>query len=237
MAIGQRGAACFGVRLEHRAAVYLDSHFIELACQASNLVNVPMTSIAEQKKQLRKRMRALRLVADQKEGPNVARAIVAHFMEALDDLGIGPGTIVGGYWPIVTEVDDRPLLARLDDRGVTCALPVVTAPGAPLEFRRWRPLDDLEPGVLGTSHPGVDAPVVTPGVLLVPLLAFDEDGSRLGQGGGYYDRTLAAMRRDGPVDAVGVGFSVQRAKRVPRGERDQPLDWVLTEESLMRVNP
>lgn len=194
-----------------------------------------MMSIAEQKKQLRKRMRALRLVADQKEGPNVARAIMAHFLGALDDFGIGPGSIVAGYWPIVTEVDVRPLLARLEDRDVTCALPFMTARDAPLQFRRWRVLDKLEPGVLGTSHPGVDAPVVTPEILLVPLLAFDEDGFRLGQGGGYYDRTLAAMRRDGRVEAVGVGFSVQRATRVPRNELDQPLDWVLTEESLARV--
>lgn len=194
-----------------------------------------MTSIPEQKKQLRKRMRAMRLVADQKEGPNVARAIVAHFMGALDTIGIGPGTIVGGYWPIVTEADVRPLLARLEERGVICALPVVTAPGAELEFRRWGVLDNLEPGPLETSHPTADAPVVIPDVLLVPLLAFDEDGFRLGQGGGYYDKTLAAMRRKGSVKAVGVGFSVQKAAHVPRDDRDEPLDWVLTEESLARV--
>lgn len=180
-------------------------------------------------------MRAMRLVADQKEGPNVARAIVAHFMGALDDIGVGPGAIVGGYWPIITEVDCRPLLARLEERGVTCALPVVMGRGAELEFRRWRVLDPLEPGPLGTSQPGAVAPVVTPGFLLVPLLAFDEEGFRLGQGGGYYDRTLAAMRRNGAVEAVGVGFSVQKAAHVPRDERDQPLDWVLTEESLTRV--
>jgi len=194
-----------------------------------------MTSIEEQKKQLRRRMRAMRLVADQKEGPNVARAIVAHFMGALDDIGIGPRTIVGGYWPIMTEVDIRPLLARLEEREVSCALPVVTARGAELEFRRWRVLDGLEPGPLGTSHPGADAPVVTPRVLLIPLLAFDEDGFRLGQGGGYYDRTLAAIRRSGTVEAVGVGFCAQKATHVPRDERDEPLDWVLTEESLVRV--
>jgi 5-formyltetrahydrofolate cyclo-ligase len=194
-----------------------------------------MTSIAEQKKQLRKRMRALRLVADQKEGPNVARAIVGHCMAALDDLGIGPGTVVAGYWPIVTEVDVRPLLARLGERGAICALPVVTVPDAELEFRRWHPLDDLEPGPLATAHPGAAAPVAIPEVLLVPLLAVDEDGFRLGQGGGYYDRTLAALRANGPIKAVGVGFSLQRIAHVPRESFDQPLDWVLTEECLARV--
>lgn len=194
-----------------------------------------MISIEEQKKSLRKRMRAMRLVADQKEGPNVARAIVGHFMGALDEMGIGPGTIVGGYWPIVTEVDVRPVLARIEERGVICALPMVTAPDAELEFRRWRVLDDLEAGPLGTMHPGSDAPVTTPRVLLVPLLAFDEDGFRLGQGGGYYDRTLKVLRQNGPVEAVGVGFSVQKVVHVPRDERDEPLDWVLTEEALVRV--
>ena len=77
--------------------------------------------------------------------------------------------------------------------------------------------------------------MVRPEILLVPLLAFDEDGFRLGHGGGYYDKTLAAMRLNGRVEAVGVGFSVQRATRVPRNELDQPLDWVLTEVSLARV--
>ncbi len=180
-------------------------------------------------------MRAMRLVADQKEGPNVARAIVAHFLGALDDFEIGSGTIVAGYWPISTEVDVRPLLARLEDRSVTCALPFMTASDEPLQFRRWRVLDTLEPGVFGTSHPGADAPVVTPEILLVPLLAFDDDGFRLGYGGGYYDRTLAGLRSKGRLETVGVGFSVQWTSRVPRNESDQPLDWVLTEDALTQV--
>lgn len=194
-----------------------------------------MMSIAEQKKQLRKRMRAMRLVADQKEGPNVARAIIAHFLDALDRFDIAPGTVIAGYWPIVTEVDDRPLLARLEERDVVCALPVVIGRGEVLQFRRWRILDDLDPGPLGTSHPRLEAPVVTPEVLLVPLLAFDDDGFRLGQGGGYYDRTLAALRQGGAVQAVGVGFSVQRVDRLPREAHDQPLDWILTENALART--
>lgn len=196
-----------------------------------------MMSIAEQKKQLRKRMRAMRLVADQKEGPNVAREIIAHFMGALERFGVGPGTVVAGYWPIVTEVDVRPLLARLEERDVVCALPVVIGPGEALQFRRWRVMDDLEQGPLGTSQPKLEAPVVMPEVLLAPLLAFDDDGFRLGQGGGYYDRTLATLRRGGPIQAVGVAFSVQRVESVPRDDKDQPLDWVLTEESLWRVKP
>jgi 5-formyltetrahydrofolate cyclo-ligase len=194
-----------------------------------------MMTVEDEKKRLRKRMRALRLVADQKDGPGAARGVMAHLLAAVDKVGIGPGSVVAGYWPIMTELDDRPLLARLDERGVICALPVVVSAGAPLQFRRWRPLDELEPGVLGTSHPLVTAPEVVPGVVLAPLLAFDGEGYRLGQGGGYYDRTLAALRSRGAVTAVGVGFAVQQVDAVPRSANDERLDWILTEEMLMQV--
>ncbi len=192
-------------------------------------------TVEDEKKRLRKRMRALRLVADQKEGPGAARGVMTQLLAALDKLEIGSGSVVAGYWPIVTELDDRPLLARLDERGVICALPVVVSADAPLLFRRWGPLDELEPGVLGTSHPRVTAPEVVPDVVLAPLLAFDSDGYRLGQGGGYYDRTLAALRSRGALTAIGVGFAVQRTDRVPRDVNDARLDWILTEEMLTQV--
>jgi 5-formyltetrahydrofolate cyclo-ligase len=194
-----------------------------------------MMTVEDEKKRLRERMRALRLVADQKDGPGAARGVMMHLLAAVDRLGIGPGSVVAGYWPIVTELDDRPLLARLDERGVICALPVVLSANAPLIFRRWRPLDDLEPGVLGTSHPPVTAPEVVPDVVLTPLLAFDREGYRLGQGGGYYDRTLAVLRSRGVLTAVGIGFAAQRADALPRGANDERLDWILTEEMLIQV--
>ena len=192
-------------------------------------------TIDDEKKRLRKRMRALRLVADQKDGPGAARAVIGHVLAAMETLGIGPGVVVSGYWPIVTELDVRPLLARLDERGAVCALPVVVAADKPLLFRGWRPLDPLEPGVMGTSHPPIAAPEFVPAVVLAPLLAFDGEGYRLGHGGGYYDRSLAALRSRGPVTVVGVGFAVQRTDRVPRTDSDQPVDWILTEQALARV--
>lgn len=180
-------------------------------------------------------MRALRLVADQKDGPGAARGILNHFLARFEEVGIGVNDVIGGYWPIVTEIDDRPLLARLHERGVICALPVVNTRDGSLVFRRWAPLDPLEPGEHGTSHPPSSSPEVSPTVVLAPLLAVDRQGFRLGQGGGYYDRTLSAMRRQGQVTAVGVGFSVQRVEKLPRNELDQPVDWVLTEVALMRA--
>ncbi len=187
------------------------------------------------KRELRKRMRALRLIADQKQGPDAARALLDHLLPRLDDVGIAADTIVAGYWPIVTEIDVRPLMARLIDRGIRAALPLIEADGATLAFRAWRPEDDLDAGPRGTMQPRADASRARPAVALVPLLAFDRDGYRLGQGGGYYDRTLAALRREGPLTAIGVGYALQRVDAVPREAHDQPLDWLLTEDALVRV--
>lgn len=191
--------------------------------------------LAEQKRQLRQRMRALRLIADQKQGPDAALGLVRVFLPAMDRFGIVAGSVVAGYWPISTEIDVRPLLARLHERGVICALPVVKDADAPLIFRRWRPTDALQEGPYGTRHPAAEAGEVVPEVLLVPLLAVDDAGHRLGHGGGYYDRTLAALRQRRPIIAIGVGFAIQRLGRVPHGEGDQRLDWLLSEDWLVQA--
>jgi 5-formyltetrahydrofolate cyclo-ligase len=190
---------------------------------------------AQEKKDLRRRMRALRLVADQKQGPDAARGLVRSFMPCREQLGAVAGRVVAGYWPIITEIDIRPLMAKLDALGMVCALPVVVAPLQPLCFRRWRLEEDLEPGAHETMHPPASAEVLIPDLVLVPLLAFDDAGRRLGQGGGHYDRTLAALRAAGPVTAVGVGYAAQRIERVPRAEADQDLDWILTEAGCAPV--
>jgi len=188
-----------------------------------------------QKTELRRRMRALRLVADQKHGPDAALGLVRTFLPRLDDLKLRPGQVVAGYWPIITEIDIRPLLARLIDRGFGCCLPVVVSECEGLEFRRWQTTDMLEPGARETMHPSVAAPLVRPDALFVPLLAFDDHGRRLGQGGGYYDRTLAALRRDNPPIAIGVGYAAQRLEHVPTGPDDARMDWLLTEHNLNRA--
>ncbi|MFZ1416204.1 MAG: 5-formyltetrahydrofolate cyclo-ligase [Defluviicoccus sp.] len=194
-------------------------------------------SVEAEKQDLRRRMRSLRLIADQKHGPEAASALIPLFMAQLDTLGFRAGSIVAGYWPIATEIDVRPLLARLEERGAVCALPVIAAAGAPLQFRRWALIEDLEDGPNGTMQPNLAAPVVRPQIMLVPLLAFDAGGRRLGQGGGYYDRTLAALREEGPVTAIGVGYALQERAQLPSTATDQRLDWILTEHAMRRAAP
>jgi 5-formyltetrahydrofolate cyclo-ligase len=144
-------------------------------------------------------------------------------------------TIVAGYWPIGTELDVRHTLSHLDLIGFGCALPVVVAKGEPLTFRTWTPQVPMERSGLGILAPAATVPEVDPDVLLVPLLAFDRAGYRLGYGAGFYDRTLERLRRSKPVMAIGIGFAGQEVDNVPRDRYDQPLDWLVTENFVLRI--
>ncbi len=156
---------------------------------------------------------------------------------ACDQVPIPVATTVGGYWPIGNEIDLRPAMTALHRRGYRLALPVVVGRGQPLVFRSWQPGAVLEASVFGTSVPQTDAPEVVPQTLLVPALAVDDRGYRLGYGGGYYDRSLAQLRAgEGPKPlAVAVCFACQLVDLVPHGDRDQAVDWVVTEKGAMRV--
>jgi len=141
-----------------------------------------------------------------------------------------PGQIVSGFWPIGDEIDIRPLLLALAGRGHVLALPATPRRGDPLTFHRWRPGERLIPERFGTFRPEAD-PVV-PDLLLVPLLAFDRAGWRLGYGGGFYDRTLAGLpgRR-----TIGCAFAAQQIEQVPVEAHDRRLDAVATEEGVLLV--
>ena len=154
---------------------------------------------------------------------------------ALDiaEIGLGfaaakPGSVVSAYSAMGSEIDPRLLVERLARDGFRAALPVVTPLGNPLVFRAWSPGERLVARTWGILEPAEDAPVVEPDVLLVPLLAFDRAGVRLGYGGGYYDRTLARLRAIKPVIAIGLAFAGQEMADVPFGPHDQRLDWVLS---------
>ena len=138
--------------------------------------------------------------------------------------------VVSGFWPIKEEIDIRPLMIELFNNGCQIVLPVVQGRGQKLLFRAWRPGDPLEAGVFGTLQPSSRRETLEPDALIVPLLACDEEGWRLGYGGGFYDRTLADLRARRKVTAVGVGFDAQLVPEVPHGPEDQRLDWLLTDK-------
>ncbi|MCC7275764.1 MAG: 5-formyltetrahydrofolate cyclo-ligase [Alphaproteobacteria bacterium] len=166
--------------------------------------------------------------------PDAAERLAARFLHAFPQ---PPGTVVSGYMPIGDELDPRPLLAALAAAGCRLALPVVAGRGRPLSFRLWRPGDALAARPMGLAEPGPDAPTVDPDVLLVPLLAFDDGGRRIGYGAGYYDMTIAGLRARRTVLAVGVAFEGQRVDRVPAGPWDALLDAVVTEAATRRFAP
>ena len=144
--------------------------------------------------------------------------------------------VVAGYWPLTDEFDPRPLLELLASNGVRLALPVVAGDSGRLLFRAWRPGMALAQAGFGTFGPPASEPLLEPRVVIVPLLAYDRQGCRLGYGGGFYDRTLAILRREKKCElAIGLGFAAQRVQQVPVNQNDIRLDAVLTEQSLLWI--
>jgi 5-formyltetrahydrofolate cyclo-ligase len=139
------------------------------------------------------------------------------------------GRVLAGYLPTRTEIDPLPVMAAWPG---PVGVPIIEAKGMPLRFRAWRPGSALAEGPFGVRVPAVGDEIV-PEVLIVPLLAFDVSGMRLGYGGGYYDRTLARLRAAGPVLAVGFAYAAQEADVLPREDTDMPLDVVVTERGAV----
>ena len=145
------------------------------------------------------------------------------------EIGVVAGA-VSGFIPYKSEITTIPLLERLHGQGWRTCLPIVIAPDAPLVFRAWVPGESLVPGAWDIPVPVETAPEVVPDVLLVPMLAFDRRGYRLGYGGGFYDRTLEKLRALKKVVAIGVAYHAQMVDEVPQGLHDAPLDYVMTEQ-------
>ncbi len=188
-------------------------------------------STIEAKKSLRTTAREARAQAFEGSsggGP----ALLQSAMPFLDQFEPG---IVSAYYPFETEIDCLPLLDALQGRGWRIGLPVVLGKGRPLEFRLWTPGEALVPGSFGIPAPPDTAETVMPDVFLVPMLAFDHYGFRLGYGGGFYDRTLALARTERTVTAVGLAFDAQRVDRCPIDDYDQPLDAIMTETGPVEI--
>jgi 5-formyltetrahydrofolate cyclo-ligase len=185
-----------------------------------------MTDLDDRKQALRQSAKARRLGHD----PTLCGAAMA--AHVLRDCPPPLGAVVAGFWPLADEIDPRPLLHALLDRGHPVVLPVTPPRGQALTFRRWRAGDALVPERFGTMRPTGEA--LAPDLLLIPLLAFDLAGRRLGYGGGYYDRTLAEL--PGRF-RLGCGFAAQQMDEVPAGPYDCPLDAVATELGVVRFVP
>jgi 5-formyltetrahydrofolate cyclo-ligase len=147
-------------------------------------------------------------------------------------LPAAPG-VVSAFMPIGDEIDTAPLVLGLAARGLALALPCIAARGRPLLFRRWAPGEPLEAKVWGIREPRPSAPAALPDTLVCPLVAFDRRGGRIGHGAGYYDMSLAALRAQKPVRAIGYAFACQEAAAVPLEPHDEPLDLIVTEREVI----
>lgn len=185
-----------------------------------------MEKISDLKAVARKQAMARRKLA---KTADADAAATAHLLEVLLPF---KGEVLAGYMPIHTEVDPVPVMAAMASFGPV-GVPVIQGAGQALKFRQWSPGCEMQDGPFGAQVP-VKGVWVTPRVLIVPLVAFDGRGMRLGYGGGFYDRSLEGLRRAGPVTAIGLAFQAQQADNLPLEPTDQPLDMIVTEQGVLR---
>lgn len=152
-------------------------------------------------------------------GPELARAHNANAVSAFASIG--------------DEIATGPMLAALHAAGFVVGLPITGKIGTPLSFRRWTPETRMVEGRMRIPEPPADAAPVVPDVLFVPLAAFDRRGHRIGYGAGFYDRTLAALRAEKDVVAIGVAYAGQEVLFVPNDDHDEPLDMIVTEKDTI----
>lgn len=171
---------------------------------------------------------AARLALDEPARLALRRSIDQHLERAFPGLA---GARLGFCWPIRNEYDARHLVRRLRERGAVTVLPVVVTRDAPLVFRLWKPGIALAQGALDIPYPA-DSPEIVPQAVLLPVNGWDAAGYRLGYGGGYFDRTLAAM--DPRPLVIGVGYESARIETIRPQSWDMPLDYLVTERGVYR---
>ncbi len=180
--------------------------------------------VEEAKAALRLRASAARAAILNSTRSDAANAVADHFFKTVD---LKPSDIVAGYWRIKDEMDCQPILIRLMDSFQPVCLPVVLGDDQPLELRLWEQGTPLYEAGFGTLAPSELAPQVEPDVIVMPLLGFDKRGTRLGYGGGYYDRTLDKLKKRPRL--IGIAFAAQELDIIPREAHDIPLDVIVTE--------
>ena len=193
-------------------------------------VSAVLMMITARKQAMREEALARR-VALRAAVPDAAFRMARNFIAAVP---LKPNAVVSAFFAIGEEADPAPLIDLLRKEGHPIALPRVVRKGEKLVFHLYEKGATLVPGVFGLSQPGKDWPEVIPDVLIVPLLAFDVRGNRLGYGGVFYDRTLSALRASRDVIAAGFAFAGQEVPEVPHRESDERLDWVVTERGARK---
>jgi 5-formyltetrahydrofolate cyclo-ligase len=190
---------------------------------------MPHSISAPAKAELRRAALARRDALPATERAQAAETIAARTFP----VAVKSGTIVAGFMPMKSELNPLPLMRKLAAAGARLALPAVAGRGQPLIMRAWAFGAPLAAGVWGIREPEPSAPAVAPEIVIVPLLAFDRSGHRIGYGAGYYDLTIAALRATQAVVAIGVAFAAQEIAAVPATPHDAPLDLVLTEREVI----
>jgi 5-formyltetrahydrofolate cyclo-ligase len=180
--------------------------------------------IEEAKAALRLKARSSRAAILNSTRSDAAKSVADNFFKSVT---LAPSDIVAAYWRIKDEMDVQPILVRLMDTFQPVCLPVVLGDEQPLELRLWEQGAPLYEAGFGTLAPSELAPQVEPDVILMPLLGFDKRGTRLGYGGGYYDRTLERLSKRPRL--VGIAFAAQELEDIPREAHDVPLDTIVTE--------
>jgi 5-formyltetrahydrofolate cyclo-ligase len=184
---------------------------------------------------MRRHALARRDLVTLQEAHDAAAAMTAQALALVEKLSTaGSAPVVSVYWPIRSEVNTRPLIETLCERGLKVALPIMMAVKRPLLFRAFEPGDELAKGPFGLSEPSSNKATLEPDIVFAPLAAFDRKGYRLGYGGGLYDATLNALRAKHPVTAIGVAYAVQEADSIPIEDHDQKLDFIITERETIR---
>ena len=186
-------------------------------------------NLIAEKKQLRNTAEKRRQFLFQSKGIYASKRLAENFCNTWSP---AYGSIISAFWPFRTELDVRPLINHLFGLGYTIALPEITSKYEPLIFREWNPGQNLIKDNFGVMCLPKTAKIKKPDWLLVPLLAFDKNGFRLGYGGGFYDITLKSLREEKNIFAIGVGFEGQMIERVPYARHDIRLNAVLTEGAV-----